>query len=245
MRPYYGLEEHVGDELHRRLAARHIRSSAGQVGGKLLDDALGGVTVAVGVRIGLPGLGRARPRGRLHQRLTGLDQPVPPQLHRLHPLGLRTHRGARHPQEERLLLQTTGVGDDPAGMKRRGDEVGIGQRRVDQQRPPALQGQAVLGALGHQARVGQDDDGMVHPGQGVQDGLQASGVVGVLSPVNGGQGVGTLNQRELLHDRAGGAQDPVAHLEEHIGHDITDDDGAARQPLGGQVLCPHRGGRQE
>lgn len=61
MRPYYSLEEHVGDELHWRLAARYIRSSAGQVGGKLLDDALGGVTVAVGVRIGLRGLGRARP----------------------------------------------------------------------------------------------------------------------------------------------------------------------------------------
>ena len=116
---------------------------------------------------------------------------------------------------------------------------------MNQQRPPALQGQAVLGALGHQARVGQDDDGMVHPGQGVQDGLQTLGVVGVLGPVDRGQGVGALSQRELLHDRAGGARDPVAHLEEHVGHDIADDDGAARQPLGGQVLGPHRGGRQE
>ena len=104
---------------------RRSRASAGQVSGELLDDALGGVAVAVGVGVGLPGLGRSWPRGRLHQRLPGLDQPVPPQLHRLHPLGLRAHRGARHPQQECLLLQPAGVGDDAAGMKRRGDEVGV------------------------------------------------------------------------------------------------------------------------
>jgi len=50
---------------------RRSRASAGQVSGELLDDALGGVAVAVGVGVGLPGLGRSWPRGRLHQRLTG------------------------------------------------------------------------------------------------------------------------------------------------------------------------------
>ena len=107
------------------------------------------------------------------------------------------------------------------------------------------QSDAVLGALGHQARVGQEHHRVIDRRQRLQDGAQALGVVGVLRPVDGGQRVAAVGQAELGRDGGGGVGHRVAHGEQDVGHDIADDDGPVGQALVGQVRRGDVGGGQE
>ena len=107
------------------------------------------------------------------------------------------------------------------------------------------QSDAVLGALGHQARVGQEDHGVVDRRQRLQDGAQTLGIVGVLRPVDGGQRVSALGQIQLGHDGGGGVDDGVSHREQDVGHHVAHDDGPIGQPLVGQMGGAHLGRCQQ
>lgn len=103
-----------------------------------------------------------------------LDERIPSQFDRFHPLRFGPNRGAGPPQQEGLFLETPGIGDDAARMQDGRDKVWVTERGVDQY-VRAGKGDSMVGTGGDESGVGEKDHGVADLMKGRDDGAQPFG----------------------------------------------------------------------